>query len=519
MTDSIAHTQLFEKFEIIQTLKKDDYSAVYRALHIYLGGEIILKTLDTSNLSDSTLLERFKREAKILARLKHKNIINVLDFGTYSHYFYISFEYFESKNLREVIKDNSLSLDDKRRLFIQLLLGMQAAHESKIIHRDIKPDNVLVNRARELKIADFGLASVESDSMVTQKSSIVGTPGYMSPEQITGEVLTAQSDLFSAGIVAFELFTGLNPFLKGDIGSTINAILSYNDTLFAPLEALPQDIREVITKLLQRGKNKRYNDCGEVLQALDYTPEEVLVTESMKPGLGLGKTSLFVLLALCITCILGIWIWRSAAHQTQQNRPITDTSAVTNANQGAPAQTSPMENADSHKLPAALEKRLDNATEKNSPSNEAKPQQAYLISLVLDCTPWATVYIDSAKLDVTPVRQVVRLTEGKHLLKLVHPEYPIFQTTLNVKKDDNYFARYSLDSLFPKIRFNISPWGEVWVDQHYIGQTPLKKPVSVTAGKHLVTVTNPTLGKYETWVTVGKGEIVNFEHRFEAESK
>ena len=116
--EKVASEILFEKFEVINLLKKDDNTGVYLANHIYLGKKIILKTLDTDNLPDKTILERFKREAKILAMLDHPNLIKVLDFGMYNNFFYISFEYFESRNLREAINKNNLSIDEKIDLMV-----------------------------------------------------------------------------------------------------------------------------------------------------------------------------------------------------------------------------------------------------------------------------------------------------------------------------------------------------------------------------------------------------------------
>jgi len=130
--------------------------------------------------------------------------------------------------LREVIRNNNLTVDEKLQLVIQLLMALSTAHRNKIIHRDIKPENILVNANLELKIADFGLALVLNDSNITNSSSIVGTPGYMAPEQIHGEK-TQQTDLFAAGLVSFELITGNNPVLGEDITSTINNIINFDE--------------------------------------------------------------------------------------------------------------------------------------------------------------------------------------------------------------------------------------------------------------------------------------------------
>ena len=183
---------LFEKFEIIETLKKDEHAAVYLANHIFLGKKIILKSLNVSTVSDNQKIERFKREAKILAKLDHPNIIKVLDFGMHGDFFYISFEYFESKNLRQILQKENLNDEEKRNLVIQLFAGLEYAHNNGIIHRDLKPENILLGENHLLKISDFGLAQAESENFVTAQYSIVGTPSYMSPEQISGETITKE---------------------------------------------------------------------------------------------------------------------------------------------------------------------------------------------------------------------------------------------------------------------------------------------------------------------------------------
>lgn len=264
---------LFDKFEIIDCLKKDTLTCVYIANHTFLGKKIILKTLKTDELDDKSILERFKREAKILAQLDHKNLIKVFDFGSYKNFVYISFEYFESKNLREVIKNNNLSLEDKRSLVIQLLMALNAAHKKNIVHRDIKPENILVNTNLHLKIADFGLALISNENNLTQNSSIVGTPGYMSPEQIRGEK-SQQTDLFSLGIVIYELYTGKNPFLGDNVSETINNILNKKEEDYIEqLKVIPEDIRQIVQSLLKKNLRERPKTASEVLNILDNSSD------------------------------------------------------------------------------------------------------------------------------------------------------------------------------------------------------------------------------------------------------
>jgi len=262
----ISDNVLFGKFEIIDTLKKDAQTGVYLANHIYLNKRIVLKTLNTQNLKDKTILHRFKREAKILAKLDHPNIIKVLDFGTENEFFYLSFEYFEGKSLREFLKHGLPDQEEFKKIFIQILSGLQYAHQQKIIHRDLKPENILIDQNLNIKIADFGLALSENEVQVTQQESIVGTPGYMSPEQIRGEILDNRTDIFSFGIIAYELLTGINPFIGKDVASTINNILFIEfEKISEPLKNHPEELKKIILKCLEKKKENRFNSVEEIL--------------------------------------------------------------------------------------------------------------------------------------------------------------------------------------------------------------------------------------------------------------
>ena len=175
--------------------------------------------------SDEESNKRFNREAKILAKLDHQNIIKVLDFGRYQKSQYIVFEYFDGVSLREIINNRSLTQEQYNVLINQFFSGLDYLHRNNIIHRDLKPENILVDENLSLKISDFGLALAANDDFTTQTHSIMGTPCYMSPEQVGGKTLTVQSDLFTAGIILFELYTGKNLFHCELFDETINKIL------------------------------------------------------------------------------------------------------------------------------------------------------------------------------------------------------------------------------------------------------------------------------------------------------
>lgn len=494
---------LFEKFEVLETLKKDEFSAVYLVKHHFLATTLILKTLDTTHSPDDSILERFKREAKILARIKHPNIINVVDFGYAGQFFYISVEYFQSENLRDFLKQQQLSDEQKQLLIIQLLRGLEAAHNAQIIHRDIKPENILVNKNFELKIADFGLAFPENELLVTQKSSIVGTPSYMSPEQIMGESLTAQSDLFSAGIVAYEICTKANPFIKADINATINSILSFDVDQLNGWDAVPADCRDLIKRMLQRSKTKRLVSCAE---ALAYFPESITIPvqkEAKTPK----KNLLSVIVAFTVLLIAVLYF---AVQYRASGTIHPDTAAVPDTN-SARQEAGSKEN-----LPAKQGETPEGKTQSVVPETAAPVKEDfYLVNLIVDCSPWANVAVDSMKLDVTPIRQSLRLTAGKHVIRFTHPDYPVYSANFTVDRDGVQAFKVNMDTLVAKVNFQVFPWGQVYVDGKFFGDTPMKNAILLSPGKHVIVIKNPGYADFSANYVFKRGESKVIEYNFD----
>lgn len=465
---------LYDKFEIIDTIKKDIYTTVYLANHIYLGKKIILKTLNTDELSDKTILARFKREAKILARLEHPNLIKVLDFGMYKNNFYISFEYFESKNLRNVIRQNNYTLEQKRSLIIRLMRALNAAHQNHIVHRDIKPENLLVNPRLELKIADFGLALVKDETKLTVQSSIVGTPSYMSPEQIRGEDLDPQSDLFSAGIVALELFTGENPFLGKDINETINKILTFNESeIKAKVAHLPEDIQDIITGLLRKSPGNRFKSAEEVLNILGIQASNHDLKIEVEDDGEINTSKYFiggaagVIVLILIT--LGIYYLAKPELPDVINKNLAD-------------KNYDFSDKNSRNM-SAQEFGLINPNLNNQ--NALLPGK-----LFVEATPYADVYIDNNKVDTTPLDSYILLKPGKHLLKLVHPDYPPYIKRINISNDKIEAVKINFRELTGSLDCKVQPWGEVYIDGKHVGTTPLREPINLYPGRYDIQIVN-----------------------------
>jgi eukaryotic-like serine/threonine-protein kinase len=490
---------LFEKFEITGCLKKDSCSSVYIANHIYLGKRIILKTLNTLELQDKVILERFKREAKILALLEHPNLIKVLDFGTYGNHFYLSFEYFESNNLRELISRQQLSYDQKHHLLVQLLKALNVAHQNNIIHRDIKPENILVNTNYDLKIADFGLAIILNENALTNKASIVGTPGYMSPEQIRGDNLSIQSDIFSAGLVALEVFTGSNPFIGKNINETINNILSIKEEKIDELiSGLSPAIQQSIRMMLKKNPSDRGKSINEILNVLGvagefFTPVEVKIKKRSRNKAILVSSSM---LSLFFTLLLVYFF----SAEEKQGSPGLKTDSLNIFESQFLIEDSPAVQDSNLKLIAE-----NNVNEENG-------------SITVDALPWADVYVNNKKIKKTPVKDF-NLSPGKYNIRLVHPDFPAFTRRIEVHPQQTEKIVIDFKELIGSLNCEIYPWGQIFINGEYKSETPLREPILLMPGNYKLTIKNPRYGSITETIRIKAKEVLDFKFNFESNQK
>lgn len=494
---------LFDKFEIIDCLKKDDYSGVYIAFHIYLGKKIFLKIIDQQKVPDPSVLKRFKREAKILAKLDHPNIIQVYDFGTLENNFYISFEYFESQNLRQIIKKKVLSFEQKTSVFARMIQAVNYAHHNHIIHRDLKPENILVNSNNEVKIADFGLAQISEETVNTAKSALVGTPCYMSPEQVQGEPLSVSSDLFSLGVVGYELFAGKNLFLGKDIGTTLNNILNFSETdIKAGLEKLEPPVSTILKNLLRANANDRINQ-------LDLIAGQSVGTFSKhyKKPLKWGKRTVAAVSLVLLIIIFAFY--ESRKNQTIKSSPVTNHYADGETKKmpviDKPDELVPF--SETEKIPAENREKISAAV---PAENRSGPGKLFVL-----CSPWADVYLDSFKVDTTPLGDTLIVDSGDHLLGLKNTAYPFYYQHINIGPGKTRLVSVSLDTVFGFFQCNIFPWGELFVDNEPVGVSPFAQPIPVTQGNHLLEIKNPKYGQHKDYISITKKETLEYKLNFE----
>lgn len=506
---------LFEKFEILEVLKKDEHAAVFLANHIYLSKKIILKILNTQKIPDPSIVERFKREAKILAKLDYPHIIKVLDFGMSKEYFYISFEYIEGESLRNVLKTKNLSSEQKEFLMVQLLKGLNYAHANQIIHRDIKPENILVDKNFNLKIGDFGLALSAEDNFVTNPYSIVGTPSYMSPEQVLGAKLTAQSDLFSAGVVLYELYTGKNPFLKDNVSLTLNEINSYDEDLLEEnLSDVDENIKNIIIKLLRKNANQRFNSAAEILEILQIQVDQPTIILSSQENEGRKTKLIWMLIGLLVLIVIGVFVFpRRGDEKNNIATPEKNQNTLQQGNQQTPTtdqndinQTDPTK--DLQKDQTELNQQNNSLLPNQNQNNIPVQKNLGYGSLVVDIRPWAQVFINNEDFGTTPLRAPIKLEEKDYTIKLVHPDYPPSFQTVSIKSGQILYYRVNLDTTISFIRCNINPWGNVYVNGGLKAESQTSCLVKVNPGFFRLLIKNPYFRDIDTSFNVRRGDTL-----------
>lgn len=274
----MGETVLGNRYEIIRKIGDGGMAFVYEAKDRLLNRTVAVKVLRPEFVDDEEFLGKFKREAEAVASLSNPNIVNVYDVGEDGKVHYIVMEFIDGQNLKEIIK-NEGTLDEYTALDItkQIAMALSAAHKKGIIHRDIKPHNILIsNEGRIVKVADFGIAKAVSNSTMTNIGSIIGSVHYFSPEQAKGKFVTNNADLYSLGIVLYEMLIGKVPF-RGDSPISI-ALQHINDEIeFTPDEKvnIPQSVRTIIKKLTEKSSADRYQSAEELIEDIEYIEKNI----------------------------------------------------------------------------------------------------------------------------------------------------------------------------------------------------------------------------------------------------
>jgi len=258
------------KYKIIAEIGQGSMGQVFRAHDPVLGRDVALKTISAKIGVDEEMRKRFQREAQAAARLNHPHIVTVFDFGEEGGRIYIAMELLEGVDLKDFMASGALtSLGARLEVMDQILEALAFAHSKGVVHRDLKPANIHVLRSGQLKLMDFGLARIGSAADTTKAGTVLGTPNYMSPEQVLGERADFRSDVFSAGAVLYELLSGRKPFDAESVHAVLFQVVHKEP---APLSKCAPDTPAALVTLVERALSKdagqRFRDAGELRAAL-----------------------------------------------------------------------------------------------------------------------------------------------------------------------------------------------------------------------------------------------------------
>ncbi len=284
------------KYEIIATLGRGSMGVVYKAKDPEIGRTVAIKTLRSVLFSDDEIgdkaMQRFRREAALAGALQHPNIVTIFESGkTDSGYPYIVMEIVHGKSLDIYIrKYKKLSVPSALHYLAQAASAVDYAHSHGILHRDLKPTNLIVDKKHKLYLLDFGVAEI-NDNSLTPADTVVGTPSYMSPEQIRGEDLDSKTDIFSFAIVAYEMLTGHKPFPGKDFSSIISTILNKEPLTFSEISSpLPLDLEKELLRALSKEPKKRPNSALEFVDSLASSVGVFLDAKGIVGGFKFGMT-------------------------------------------------------------------------------------------------------------------------------------------------------------------------------------------------------------------------------------
>lgn len=256
-------------YKIVRELGRGAMGTVYLGFQESLGRDLAIKVMAPEFVRDQEFVERFRREGRIAAKLRHSHIVQVYDFGDRDGAYYIAMEYLGSRTLKDLVREKGrLSVEEAVRLCDQLLDALEHAHSQGIVHRDIKPANVMVTDQGDAALTDFSIAHMKSASKLTQTGSVLGTPEYMAPEQFEGKS-DARSDLYSTGVILYEMLTGFSPFHAETIAEVMKKQLFVAPDPPAVVDfTIPEALSQVVVKCLAKEPEGRCQNAADMRKAL-----------------------------------------------------------------------------------------------------------------------------------------------------------------------------------------------------------------------------------------------------------
>ncbi len=522
------------RYEIIKTIGQGAMGLVYKAKDPAIDRTVAIKTIrEDSNLfakDAEEVKKRFKREAQVAGRLSHPGIVTIYDVGGEGGLFYIVMEYVEGDTLDKIIDSKHLPDVDKTiDLMLQVCDAIGYAHKNGIIHRDIKPANIMIVDKRYVKVMDFGIARIASSDM-TQVGKIMGTPNYMSPEQVMGAKVDNRTDIFSMGVILYELLTGEKAFPGESITTVIYRILHEHPTPPRSLRLqLPLSLDYIVSKSMSKEIEKRYQSMGEFAKDLrNYKSlEQPKELKTAKPEAEIEDT---------------------LSMSTMGNAPAAEKKAESKKPELAkPARQSEISKQSStgymimgalilviivgaglfylksRPSPVVKEEKKDTqpaaAPEKVESPKPVEPVAEKYGSIMVRSKPKTRIFINGKPAGTTP-NEITNLPVGEYNVALKHDDFPEWVTQVSVEENKatevghSFIKKEVKKEGFGALMINAQPWGVVYLNDKEIGSTPITIP-NVPEGLHRVRVVRDGFKELKVEVKVAPNKKNNLSLKLE----
>ncbi|MBI3903584.1 MAG: serine/threonine protein kinase [Nitrosomonadales bacterium] len=302
------------RYEVVEEIGRGAMGVVYKAKDPLIDRMVAIKTINLQNLAKDERTEyeaRFYQEARAAGRLNHPNIVTIHDLGENDGIAYIAMELMQGSELQNLLEDGkSLPLEDALSIAIQVAAGLAYAHEHGIIHRDVKPSNIMVLEGGQAKIADFGIARMDTSLLSTQTGKVLGSPLYMSPEQVRSHNVDTRSDIFSLGILLFRMLTGQFPFSGENAHAVMYQIVNEAPRTPSSLSPdIPQALDAIIFKCLAKKPEDRYQNARELEEALRACSDSLRIRADLEQSGALsdissGRTKKLKLIAFAVVLFI-----------------------------------------------------------------------------------------------------------------------------------------------------------------------------------------------------------------------
>jgi len=497
-----------ERFEVVRAVHIGQIAAAYEAVQKQLDRKVLLKVIHAQWARDEELIERFAREGKAAARINHPNVVRIFESGREEGLPYLALEWIEGQSLAERLKGGPLSQNEVLRLARELLDGLGAVHDAGLLHRDIKPDNIMLGQDSSAHLTDFSLAGLTGPSRLTGHQSLVGSPAYIAPELISGAPASAQSDLYAVGVVLYEALTGSNPFEMDDPIATLDRVRQGGAPKLAGRGRIDASLANLVDSLIAADPQARPNGAAAALIMLKGEPVSIPVVEVI-PAHPVWRwfsiwKSVAAFGAIIIAAVI-LWTLRPYNPAVQsppevvrqdsllsvaQNVEPVSSAAVDSA---ATNPTVPLETRQrASPTPAALE-TISAPAQRQSDSllvhNADEPETE--ASVVIMASPWGNIEIDGRPMGTSPLG-AVKLKPGVHRLRVTHPSFPAYVGEITVGAKDT--IRVDLPAASSAAFVSALPWGYLWVDGDSIGLLPRDGPLWLAPGGHLLGIFHPDFG-------------------------